>query len=91
MFTPVRFHPVLFWKGSATFLNAKSCIFGSIDFNGNASEKHVLCFYSIFYAFCFLNLPSNKKKKKRKKNAVKTQVQKCKSKRNAEMTQTQPA
>ncbi|CAI9550342.1 unnamed protein product [Staurois parvus] len=56
----------VFCKGSGTFLNAKSCLFGSIYFNGNSAEKHVLHFCCIFAAFCVLNLPSNKKKKKKK-------------------------
>ncbi|CAI9531579.1 unnamed protein product [Staurois parvus] len=34
----------IFWKGSGTFFNTKSCIFGAIDFNGNAAEKHVVHF-----------------------------------------------
>ncbi|CAI9553489.1 unnamed protein product [Staurois parvus] len=48
VFSPSAFY----WKGSGTFSNAKSCIFGSIDFNGNATEKHVVCFCCIFL-LCF--------------------------------------
>ncbi|CAI9616410.1 unnamed protein product [Staurois parvus] len=39
MFTSVRFQPVRFLERVRDFLNAKSCVFGSIDFNGNAGEN----------------------------------------------------
>ncbi|CAI9616700.1 unnamed protein product [Staurois parvus] len=89
MFTSLRFHPVPFWKGSGTFLNAKSCIFGSIDFNGNAAEEHVVSFCYVFDAFCILNLPSNKKKKQNAAKTLPKHVQKCNAKRTAETDQTQ--
>ncbi|CAI9613873.1 unnamed protein product [Staurois parvus] len=50
MFISAHFHPFIFWKGSGTFLNAKSCVFGSTDFNKNAAEKHVLRFL-LHFAF----------------------------------------
>lgn len=38
------FQPLHFWKGLGTFLKAKRCVFGSIDFNREAAEKHVVRF-----------------------------------------------
>ncbi|CAI9619018.1 unnamed protein product [Staurois parvus] len=40
------FTQCIFWKGSGTFLNAKSCVFGSIDFQWKCCIKActVVCF-----------------------------------------------
>ncbi|CAI9611825.1 unnamed protein product, partial [Staurois parvus] len=46
----------VFRKGSGTFMNAKSCIFGSVDFNGNAAENHVVRFCFVF--LCVLRFKS---------------------------------
>lgn len=52
-FTFLRFPPVSFLERVRDFLLTAGCVFGSIDFNGNASKMHVLylqikCMYMHF-------------------------------------------